>query len=139
MTDDQPSYSGVTLEEVLRLHDIAINGFGGATGVRDGGQLEACLATPLNAFFGILAYPTLPMAAAALLHGLAHSHPFVDGNKRTALLATGLFVNKNGFRLTTTEDELVGLVSGAAEGTLDRSAIGSFLTERIVPLTLADD
>lgn len=87
---------------LLVLHDQSIMKHGGARGIRDEGLLESALARPLN----LLAYResiTLPQLAAAYAFGLAKNHAFVDGNKRAAFAALGVFLKVNGWNLTATK------------------------------------
>ena len=81
----------------MLLHDESLAEHGGAPGIRDEGLLKSALARPLN----LVAYgePDLADLAAAYGVGLAKNHPFVDGNKRAAFLALGLFLALNGQRL----------------------------------------
>jgi death-on-curing protein len=81
--------------------------------------LESALARPQTTVFGADAYPDLATKAAALLHSLARNHALVDGNKRLAWLATYVFLDINGCRVTATDDEVVELVLAIAAGKLD--------------------
>ena len=83
---------------LLILHDESLAEHGGAAGLRDEGLLDSALARPLN----LVAYaePDFADLAAAYGVGLAKNHPFVDGNKRAAFLAVGMFLGLNGRRLT---------------------------------------
>ncbi len=83
-----------SLADVLAAHARLIVLFGGAQGVRDQGALEAALARPQSGY-----YRDVIEEAAALLESLSQNHPFVDGNKRTAIAVTGAFLRLNGFRL----------------------------------------
>lgn len=86
----------LTVDLVTRIHDAMVMRAGGKPGVRDAGALESAIARPLN----MLAYfPEAPVveAAAALGVGLARSHAFIDGNKRTALLAMRSMLTMNGY------------------------------------------
>jgi death-on-curing protein len=87
--------------------------------VRDYGLLESALARPQTTVFGADAYPDLLTKAAALLHSLARNHALVDGNKRLAWLATYVFLDINGRRVTVTDDEVVELVLAVAASELD--------------------
>ncbi len=80
-------------EEVIRAHDRLLAVFGGAQGIRDRGALEAALARPRSGY-----YRDIIEQAAALLESLSQDHPFVDGNKRTAITTTAAFLRINGFR-----------------------------------------
>src|ERR1700738_1124831 len=85
----------LTLAEALAIHDDQIERFGGLSGVRDHGILEAALYRPQTGY-----YASLIEEAAALWESLAQNHPFIDGNKRTAFAATYTFLAINGARLT---------------------------------------
>ena len=84
----------LTVADVLGLHAILMQRYGGAPGVRDPGALEAALFRPQTGY-----YEDIVMEAAALLESLAINHPFVDGNKRIAFAAADVFLRINGWRL----------------------------------------
>ncbi len=84
----------LTIVDVLGMHAILIRRYGGASGVRDPGALEAALFRPQTGY-----YKDIVAEAAALLESLAVNHPFVDGNKRIAFAATDAFLRINGWRL----------------------------------------
>ena len=90
---------------VLALHLRQLAEHGGGEGVRDEGLLRSALARPQN----LLAYgdprPDLASLAAAYAYGIARNHPFVDGNKRTALVVARLFLLLNGVNLVATQEE----------------------------------
>ena len=113
--------------EHLDLDDlllIARDAVGGAVAVRDHGLLASALARPQTSVFGADAYPDLHTKAAALLHSLARNHALVDGNKRLAWLASYVFLDINGHRVTASNDEVVEFVLAVAAGELtDVSAI----------------
>jgi death-on-curing protein len=89
----------LTLEQVLYIHDQVTEETGGAFGLRDLGALSAEVERPKASFGGSEAYPDLFAKAAALLESLCNNHPFVDGNRRVAYVATGLFLELNEFSL----------------------------------------
>ncbi len=92
-------------------------------GVRGEGELlESAISRPRTSLGGTLKYPTVEMAAAALLHALVHDHPFHNGNKRTAIVALLVFLNENGYVLQAEEEELFDYVLGLAAHTGDSSA-----------------
>ena len=93
----------VDRQALLLLHDESLAEHGGAAGLRDEGLLDSALARPLN----LVAYgkPDLAELAACYAVGLAKNHAFVDGNKRAAFLAMGLFLYLNGWRLHATQAE----------------------------------
>jgi death-on-curing protein len=84
----------LTVADVLGLHAVLLQRYGGAPGVRDPGALEAALFRPQTGY-----YEDIVMEAAALLESLAINHPFVDGNNRTAFAAADVFLRINGWRL----------------------------------------
>jgi death on curing protein len=81
----------ISKEFLLRLHELSINIFGGSHGLRDEGSLESAIARPYQSFGGENLYPNPFYKAAAILESIIINHPFIDGNKRTGLLAM-LFV-----------------------------------------------
>lgn len=97
----------VSIALVRILHDRQVSEHGGAHGIRDEGLLASALARPQNihAYEGGTAAPDIPRLAAAYAYGLSSNHCFIDGNKRTALLVSFLFIEKNGFRVTATEED----------------------------------
>ncbi len=110
---------------LLLLHDESIAEHGGAPGIRDEGLLESALARPLN----LVAYgaPEWAELAASYGVGLAKNHPFVDGNKRAAFLAVGLFMALNGHRLVATQAEATLTMLAVAAGTLDEPGFAAWL------------
>jgi len=74
----------ILVKEVLQIHELLINGFGGSSGIRDLAGLESSLKRPFQTFDGVELYPSPIQKAAALLESLLMNHPFMDGNKRTA-------------------------------------------------------
>ena len=117
---------------ILFLHDESLAMFGGARGLRDPGLFDSALMRPVNQH---LYKPDSDIAelAAAYAFGLAKNHPFVDGNKRTAFLALGLFVALNGWRLATTQLDAIETMLSLATGTLDESDLANWIRERIQP------
>lgn len=96
----------LNLAHILQLHALVTVKFGGASAVRDIGRLEAVVATQHQEVFGQELYPTLHEKAAALLRGIIADHPFIDGNKRTAMLAAMTFLELNGQRITARKGEI---------------------------------
>lgn len=96
----------LTPQEILFIHARLITTTGGAHGVRDIGLLQSATARAQATFDGRDLYPSLFLKAAALIASLAQNHPFLDGNKRTAITATGLFLQLNRYALTATNEAL---------------------------------
>jgi len=107
----------LTPQRILAIHDILVKRFGGSLGLRDKGLLESATGRPRASFGGQDLYPTIFEKSAALMHSLLKNHPFVDGNKRTALASTGIFLKLNGYKLKNThEKELEFALSVENEG-----------------------
>ena len=125
------SWSWVHRRSLELLHDESIAEHGGAPGLRDEGLFESALARPLH----IAAHgePDFAELAAAYGVGLAKNHPFVDGNKRVAFLAVGLFLALNGHRLVATQVEATLTMLAVASGTLDEAAFAAWLREHSAP------
>jgi death on curing protein len=121
----------LTLEDVLALHNELIQRYGGASGLRDAGLLEAALSMP-QAGFGGRYFHEFPheMGAAYLFH-LVRNHAFVDGNKRIALACAILFFKINRAPYSITEEEAVELTLASASGQMDKSAIAAFFRQHL--------
>jgi death-on-curing protein len=113
----------LTVVEALAIHDDQIERYGGASGVRDRGLLEAALFRPQTGY-----YADLIEEAAALWESLSQNHPFIDGNKRTAFAVMYTFLVVNGTRLTASSDETEHFVLGLyAAGTFDFEHLSQWL------------
>lgn len=117
----------LTLEEILRLHFQVIEDFGGSHGVRDESRLKSLSEAPRQSVFGQEQYPTLHDKAAVYLRNIVGDHPFVDGNKRTALAACGIFLARNGQSLTAKPKELEDFAVRVAKEHLDIAQITAWL------------
>lgn len=119
----------LTLDEVLGIHADQIRRYGGAAGIRDLELLQSALAMPQTTFDDEFLHGTLFEMAAAYLFHLARNHPFVDGNKRTALMCALVFLGLNGYRLGADPDAVYGIVDGVASGGVDKAEVAVFLRE----------
>jgi death-on-curing protein len=120
-----PTFLG--LDEVLELHEDQLRHYGGMPGVRDLGLLESALAVPAATFDGRLLHESVfEMAAAYLVH-IAQNHPFVDGNKRTALMTAIVFLGLNQRSVEATPDALTRLVLDVAERKRSKAEVAVFL------------
>lgn len=122
----------LALDEVLALHADQIHRYGGTPGLRDLGLLQSAIAMPQTAFEDEFLHGTLFEMAAAYLFHLARNHPFVDGNKRTALMCALVFLGLNGQRLDADPDPLFELVDGVAAGSVDKAEVSVFLRRSCV-------
>ncbi|WP_299162084.1 type II toxin-antitoxin system death-on-curing family toxin [Accumulibacter sp.] len=113
------------------LHDESLAEHGGASGLRDEGLLESALARPLN--LALYGQPDVADLAAAYGFGLARNHPFVDGNKRVAFLAVGLFLALNGRRLVASHADATLTVLAVASGQIDEATFARWVREHSAP------
>ena len=118
-------------ETLIAIHHRQIAEHGGSDGVRDEGLLSSALARPQN----LLAYgeppPDLASLAAAYAYGIARNHPFVDGNKRTALVAARTFLILNEVDLDATQDDKFLTFLTLAEGALSEEELANWIRKRI--------
>jgi death-on-curing protein len=118
------------VNDVQRMHVRAIEVFGGSHGIRDHGLLESAVMAPRATYGGTVLHPTLATMAAALGYGLAKNHPFVDGNKRVAAMATLAMLRLNGFRLRIPQKQGAEVFIRVAEdAAFRRDALAAFLVE----------
>ncbi len=94
-------------QQILFIHDQVVKRTGGSFGVRDVSLVESAVFRPRASFDGKDLYKTVFAKAPAFLQSLLMNHPFVDGNKRTALTSAGLFLRFNGYTLINTHKEEV--------------------------------
>lgn len=116
------------VELVLAIHELQLRRFGGPAGVRDLGALESALGRPRNR----RAYEQGDLAslAAAYAFGIARNHPFVDGNKRAALLALVTFLGLNDVGFVADEAEAAIIIRDLAAGLVDEDGIARWIGDR---------
>lgn len=132
---DAAEVIGRLLVRVYEIHErIIAHGGGGLEGLRDAALLHAAVARPFTTFGGVELYPTDFDKAAALLHSLIKSHPFLDGTKRTAFAAAMYFLHERGYALRRPfpQDEVIRFCVGLAEEN-QRSAAGDTATVQTIP------
>ena len=120
--------------EVLLIHDHAIREFGGSFGLMSPGHLEASIAVPRQTMFGQELYPDLFSKAAILFYLLVKNHPFVDGNKRTAALALIELLERNGYTLNATNDELYQFTIDVASSVLIKEEVEVWIRDKSIQL-----
>ena len=120
-------------EQVLFLHSRLIEETGGAHGVRDLAMLLSALGRPRATFDGKELYPGVFPKAAALMDSLIRNHPFVDGNKRTAISAAGLFLRINGHALRVQDGEMVRFTLACAQSQVALEDIALWLRQFSFP------
>jgi len=110
----------------LLLHEESLAMFGGVRGRRDEGLLDSALARPVNKFL-YEKVTGLADLAAAYGFGIAKNHAFVDGNKRAAYLAMGLFVAINGKRLRPDQVDAIQTILALAAGNIDETGLARWI------------
>lgn len=124
------TWNWVSAEFVGLIHDQQIVRFGGGSGLRDAGLLLSALARPEN----LAAYgdPDVAAHAASYAFGIARNHPFVDGNKRTALVTAAVFLLENGHELVAPEANAVVTILALAAGDLTEEALADWIRANII-------
>lgn len=115
----------LTEEMALAVHARLTEEHGSRSGIRDRDLLASAIARPRNA--AAYGEPSLTDLAASLAFGIARNHPFIDGNKRVALMAAYVFLGLNGLRLTAPEAEAIAMTVGLASGAVDEAEFGAWL------------
>jgi death on curing protein len=115
---------------LLLLHEESIATFGGRRGVRDAGALDSALARPLNLLL-YKQHSDIYDLAAAYAYGLARNHAFVDGNKRAAFLAIGIFLYINGMSLKVAQPEAIQMILSLAAGEVDEVALAAWIRAHV--------
>jgi death-on-curing protein len=117
----------IELVQILALHDRIIEKTGGSFGVRDEAGLASAVARPFQTSGGNDLYPSAHEKAAALLHSICNNHPFVDGNKRTAIVAAAFLLHRGGISVEVPTEEGEAFMLEVAQGRHDMSAIAKRL------------
>ncbi len=129
MTDD---LTFLDLDDVLAIHEEQVARFGGAAGVRDAGLLESAVAQPQASFGGDYVHRDLFEMAAAYAFHIAQNQPFLDGNKRTGLVAALVFLDLNGVCLDHPSERLYQAMMDLATRKLDKEGLANLLRELAV-------
>ena len=109
------------IDIVREIHAEVIKQFGGANGIRDENLLASAVLTPQSSFGGKSPYADVVEIAAAYLFYICKNHPFVDGNKRTAMMAGIVFLRINGIDTAPDSSEWEGLMLDVASSKVDRA------------------
>jgi death on curing protein len=119
--------------EVMALHRRLLAQFGGSDGVRDHGLLESALARPKNRFaYSEKGVPEISELAAAYAFGICRNHPFVDGNKRTALAVAAVFSEFNGVEVNTSQEDAYLTFLGLAAGSVSEEELSIWFAKNSV-------
>lgn len=128
----------ITFDEVLDIHSRMIELTGGSSGLRDRNRLESAVMSPQQTFDQMELYPTIIEKAAILGFSIISNHPFVDGNKRTGQHVMEVFLNLNGYSLSSTIDEDEAAILAIASSQWRKENLIQWLEEHVVPLDPED-
>jgi death-on-curing protein len=117
---------------LVALHADQVSEHGGSLGIRDEGLLESALARPKHTWH-YEPETDLASLAAAYTFGIAKNHPFVDGNKRAALVAAYTFLAINGFEFEAPEPETVTVILGTADGSISEAELAAWVRSHLIP------
>lgn len=117
----------LTAEEILRLHFLLVEDYGGSHDVRAVGRVQSVVEAPHLKAFGVEQYPGVFLKAAVYMRNIIGDHPFTDGNKRTGLTVAGVFLTRNGYRQTASPKELEDFAVQVAVERLSVEQIASWL------------
>jgi death-on-curing protein len=123
----------LSAEQILFIHARLIEETGGRHGVRDLSMLLSALERPQASFDNQDLYPDLFTRAAALMDSLIRNHPFVDGNKRTGVTATALFLLRNRYKLNATNAELATIAVRIAQSQTSLAELATWLQDNSQP------
>jgi death-on-curing protein len=117
----------LTIQMISAIHDEQLAIHGGSPGLRDAGLLESALDRPRNKW----AYESaeLPEMAAAYGYGTARNHPFIDGNKRTSLLAIYTFLGVNGIDFIVPEAHAAAMILALAAGEVSEESLARWIRD----------
>lgn len=114
-------------EIVLTIQAELLRRYGGQPGLRDPGLLQSALAQPRISVGGKEVYKTLFEKASAYGYHVCKNHPFIDGNKRIAIVLMDIFLQKNGWEITATEEEAYSMMDSLASGKLSKTQLTAWL------------
>ena len=122
----------ISLKEVLSIHNILIDRFGGLKGVRDLNALESEINRPLQTFDGKELYPTIIEKVSALIESIIKNHPFIDGNKRLGFTLCRLILLNNEMDLKADENEKYIFIIQIAENKLEHKQIADWIINHVI-------
>jgi death on curing protein len=121
----------IRIEEVINIHEILIDKFGGIHGIRDRKALESAINRPFVTFDQKDLYPTTIEKASALIESLISNHPFVDGNKRIGYVMMRYFLLQNNLDIIATQNEKFDFVIDIAKGQMTYENICNWLSNKV--------
>jgi len=124
----------LTKQIIIYFHEQLISLYGGASGILDEGLLESALEQPKAMFEGSYLHDSLAKMAAAYGFHICKNHPFLDGNKRVALVAMDTFLQKNGYEISASEKDVYEVIMKLASGNLTKADLTGWLEVNIAKL-----
>jgi death-on-curing protein len=121
-------------EVLLVFHEDQLKQYGGINGISDEGLLDSALAQVESSFGGEYLHKTIFEMAAAYGFHICQNHPFYDGNKRTALIAMYIFLNRNGYKIVAKKEVLFALIMDLAQGKVAKQELTEFLESQSIPI-----
>ena len=122
----------IDIDEVIRIHNILIDEFGGSKGIRDIKLLDSAINRPFQTFDKKDLYPSPVEKSAAIFESIIINHPFIDGNKRIAYVLMRLVLLQYNLDIIASQDEKYDFVIQAAKSELDFESIKSWIFSRIL-------
>ena len=119
---------------VIYFHEQLIDLYGGMLGIRDEGLLDSAIEQPKSMFDGSYLHDSLVKMAAAYGFHICKNHPFIDGNKRVALVTMDTFLQKNGYEITASEKDVYEVMIKLASGELSKAELTDWLEVNISKL-----
>jgi death-on-curing protein len=113
----------LSVNHIKQMHRLIISETGGSSGVRSEELLDSAVNLPFQTFDGVPLYKTVESKAAILGYSLIKNHPFIDGNKRTAMMTMLLFLELNGARRDCTDEEIISIGLALADGSMDQKSL----------------
>lgn len=117
----------ITIRQVLILHELQIEKYGGLSGIRDTGMLQSAIGRPFATFGGNDLYPDIFTKTAALIQSIIKNHPFLDANKRSAFVSAATLLEMNGYGFFAANKEVVKYMLAVANENLTVDQISEWL------------
>ena len=123
----------LTFDDIVELHREQLAVYGGADGFIDENVVRSAVAMPQSTMFGEYLHSDIAEMAAAYLFHFAAAQGFVDGNKRTAVVATVEFLGRNGYVLDCTDMEVYDVTMGVANHSVDKAGAADWIRDHLAP------
>jgi death-on-curing protein len=122
----------IDLEDVLKIHELLINKFGGSQGIRDLNLLKSAISRPYQTFDQKDLYKTSTEKAAAIIESIIKNHPFIDGNKRTGYVLMRLILMDHGLDISANRNDKYDFVISIASGDLSHDQIKEWIKDHMI-------